>query len=181
MKNIKMLLLALLAIVLTFGLALPASAEGASTMALNIASVMEQGQSAPMVAAGYYHTVGLKADGTVVAIGDNSYGQCDVDGWEDIIQLAAGSLYTVGLKTDGTVVAVGDNTYGQCNVGGWRDIVQVTAGEAHTVGIKADGTAVAVGDNHGRQCDVGDWTDICLLYTSPSPRDRTRSRMPSSA
>ena len=25
------------------------------------------------------------------------------------------------------------------------------------------------------------WTKICLLYTSPSPRDRTRSRMPSSA
>ena len=25
------------------------------------------------------------------------------------------------------------------------------------------------------------WADICLLYTSPSPRDRTRSRMPSSA
>ena len=24
-------------------------------------------------------------------------------------------------------------------------------------------------------------TDLCLLYTSPSPRDRTRSRMPSSA
>ena len=24
-------------------------------------------------------------------------------------------------------------------------------------------------------------TDVCLLYTSPSPRDRTRSRMPSSA
>ena len=27
--------------------------------------------------------------------------------------------------------------------------------------------------------DVGQ--EICLLYTSPSPRDRTRSRMPSSA
>ena len=25
------------------------------------------------------------------------------------------------------------------------------------------------------------WLDTCLLYTSPSPRDRTRSRMPSSA
>ena len=24
-------------------------------------------------------------------------------------------------------------------------------------------------------------THVCLLYTSPSPRDRTRSRMPSSA
>ena len=26
-----------------------------------------------------------------------------------------------------------------------------------------------------------DTSNICLLYTSPSPRDRTRSRMPSSA
>ena len=25
------------------------------------------------------------------------------------------------------------------------------------------------------------WDGTCLLYTSPSPRDRTRSRMPSSA
>ena len=28
---------------------------------------------------------------------------------------------------------------------------------------------------------VGKQVTICLLYTSPSPRDRTRSRMPSSA
>ena len=28
---------------------------------------------------------------------------------------------------------------------------------------------------------LGERFDICLLYTSPSPRDRTRSRMPSSA
>ena len=30
---------------------------------------------------------------------------------------------------------------------------------------------------------INKWQDvnICLLYTSPSPRDRTRSRMPSSA
>ena len=36
----------------------------------------------PMVAAGYSHTVGLKSDGTVVAVGENAYGQCDVDGWK---------------------------------------------------------------------------------------------------
>ena len=29
--------------------------------------------------------------------------------------------------------------------------------------------------------DVADKTYICLLYTSPSPRDRSLSRMPSSA
>ena len=33
-----------------------------------------------------------------------------------------------------------------------------------------------------QQCLVGDaHFRLCLLYTSPSPRDRTRSRMPSSA
>ena len=29
--------------------------------------------------------------------------------------------------------------------------------------------------------EKGDWVLICLLYTSPSPRDRQKSRMPSSA
>ena len=28
---------------------------------------------------------------------------------------------------------------------------------------------------------VPEGEEVCLLYTSPSPRDRTRSRMPSSA
>ena len=36
----------------------------------------------PMVAARYGHTVGLKSDGTVVAVGLNNYGQCNVGGWD---------------------------------------------------------------------------------------------------
>ena len=32
-----------------------------------------------------------------------------------------------------------------------------------------------------RNTEAFDQCDLCLLYTSPSPRDRTRSRMPSSA
>ena len=31
-----------------------------------------------------YHTVGLKKDGTLVAVGDNEYDQCDVGDWKDI-------------------------------------------------------------------------------------------------
>ena len=31
------------------------------------------------------------------------------------------------------------------------------------------------------EIDLNEITETCLLYTSPSPRDRTRSRMPSSA
>ena len=34
--------------------------------------------------------------------------------------------------------------------------------------------------DHGDDALI-EYTNSCLLYTSPSPRDRTRSRMPSSA
>ena len=61
----------------------------------------------PMVAAGDYHTVGLKSGGTVVAAGDNGAGQCNVGGWTDITQVDASEYHTVGLKDDGTVVAAG--------------------------------------------------------------------------
>ena len=61
----------------------------------------------PMFAAGGYHTVGLKSDGTVVVMGRSNYLQDDVDDWTDIVQVAAGEWHTVGLKSDGTVVAVG--------------------------------------------------------------------------
>ena len=72
--------------------------------------------------AGYHHTAGLKADGTVAAVGDNEYGQCDVSGWSDIVAISAGGYHTVGLKSDGTVIAVGNNDCGQCNVSGWSGL-----------------------------------------------------------
>ena len=114
----------------------------------------------PMVAAGAYHTVGLESDGTVVAVGRNGDGQCNMTDWTSIEQVVGGNVHTVGLKSDRTVVAVGGNTYGQCNASGWTDIVQIATGYWHTVGLKADGTVVAVGMNGDGQCEVGGWTDI---------------------
>jgi alpha-tubulin suppressor-like RCC1 family protein len=114
----------------------------------------------PMVAAGDTHTVGLKYDGTVVAVGDNYIGQCDVGNWTDIVEVSAGNGHTVGLKSDGTVVAVGSDMHGECEVDGWTDMVHVAAGGFHTVGVKSDGTVVAVGYNYSGQCNVGNWTDI---------------------
>lgn len=104
------------------------------------------------------HAVGLRADGTVAAAGNNEYGQCDVDKWNDIVAVSTGELHTVGLRSDGTVVAAGDNSKGQCNVSEWRDIVNIYAGTWHTFGICADGTVVTTGDT--QQCAVKDWTDI---------------------
>ena len=136
-----------------------ADAEIISTVP-GISTVICEVPGITQVAGGIDHTVGLKYDGTVVAVGYNNYGQCDVGGWTDITQVAAGCSYTVGLKSDGTVVAVGYNTHGQCDVGGWTDITQVAACYWHTVGLKSDGTVVAVGDNGYGQCDVDGWTDI---------------------
>ena len=71
------------------------------------------------IATGYYHTVGLKADGTVVAVGENDYyaEQCNVSNWSKIVAICADGTYTVGLRTDGTVIATGTT---QQLVHGWK-------------------------------------------------------------
>lgn len=109
------------------------------------------------------HAVGLRSDGTVLATGDNGYGQCDVQDWFDVIAVAAKGNHTIGLHKNGTVVAVGDNRRGQCDVEDWSDIVAVTAGYNHTVGLKRDGTVVAVGENEDGRCDVGRWSGITAI------------------
>ena len=116
-----------------------------------------------MITTGSSNTVGLKADGTVVAVGDNWNGQCNVSDWKDIVAIGAGDDHTVGLKADGTVVAVGLNTFGECRVSDWRDIVAICAGKSRTVGLKADGTVVAVGVNAYGECDVSGWRDIVAI------------------
>lgn len=123
-------------------------------------------KAARFIAAGFWHTVGLKSDGTVVAAGDQDESQCAVTGWRDIAAVAANAEYTLGLKSDGTVVATeytGKYDHGQCNVAGWRNIVAVAAGFSHAVGLRSDGTVVAVGDHDKGRCDVDKWTDIVAI------------------
>lgn len=91
---------------------------------------------------GKTHHAALRKDGTVVAEGDNQYGQCDVDHWVNISSITVGDHHTVGLRQDGTVVAAGLNDNGQCEVASWRDIVSIAAGENETSGVCADGTVV---------------------------------------
>jgi len=115
-----------------------------------------------------YHTIGLRADGTVVAVGYNYNGQCNVSVWTDVVAIATGDLHTVALRADGTVVAMGDNGDGQCDVSGWTDVVAISADHAQTVGLRADGTVVAVGNNDYGQCDVSDWTDVVAIVAGGS-------------
>ena len=121
------------------------------------------------LAAGELYNVGLRRNGTVVAVGDNWFGQCNVSDWTDIVAVAAGPGHTVGLRSDGTVVATEfiesdwEIDYGQCDISGWTDIVAVAAGKSHTVGLRSDGTVVAAGDNQCGQCNASGWTDIVAV------------------
>ncbi|MSU40953.1 MAG: hypothetical protein EXS28_04470, partial [Pedosphaera sp.] len=53
------------------------------------------------IAAGVYHTVALKQDGTVVAWGKNDDGQTTVPaGLSGVVAIAAGQYHTVVLRLD---------------------------------------------------------------------------------
>jgi hypothetical protein len=130
MKDRKSLLPALLGLAVALSLIMSACAPHGDSTADSVAdssctfSAMTLntplGQVTPMVAAGWTHLVGLKSDGTLVAVGDNREGQCNVGSWTDIIQVAPGSAHTVELRSNGTVIALGDNSEGQCDVSGWN-------------------------------------------------------------
>lgn len=121
--------------------------------------------------AGKGHTVGLRADGKVVAVGDNTYGQCNVEDWTNIVAIAAGDWHTVGLCADGTVVSTHPdldrypNLYSAaCDVDDWTDIVQIAAGSGYTLGLRNDGSVVAVGYNdEGKSEEVKSWRSIKVI------------------
>lgn len=116
------------------------------------------------VDSGHFHTVSLQADGKVLAVGNNEYGQTNVQNWTAIKSVSAGACFTIGLKTDGSLVSTGINNEGQCNIQGWSDIQSISAGAYHTVGLKSDGTVVAVGYNEkDNRCEVDDWKDIVAI------------------
>ena len=116
-----------------------------------------------IISAGGEHTLGLCGDGTVVAVGNNKYKQCEVDSWHNITDISAGTAHTVGVRGSGKVVATGDNEYGQCDVGKWSGIISASAGDKHTAALKIDGTVIATGSNEYGQCNVDKWTNVMSI------------------
>lgn len=122
------------------------------------------------------HTVALREDKKVFAVGNNKYNQCEVEDWSDIIAISAGDWHTVGLKKDGTVVSTipdtstpgalytDDGLYiGACYVNSeeWTDIVAISAGCGTTIGLKKDGKIITAGFNDCNQCsNAKDWSNI---------------------
>jgi hypothetical protein len=101
--------------------------------------VLPAGLTYVEVAAGGWHTVARRSDGSVVAWGDNIGGQCDVPvlpAGLSYVEVTAGSGHTVARRSDGSVVAWGRNYEGQCNVPALPaglSYVDVEAGAYNTV------------------------------------------------
>ena len=92
------------------------------------------------IAAGPWHSLAVKADGTVAAWGYDSYGQTVVPpGLTGVVAVAAGPHHSVALKTDGTVV-----TWGIVSgtPDGLTDVVAIAAGNGATLALKRDGTVI---------------------------------------
>ncbi|MEO6996241.1 MAG: immunoglobulin domain-containing protein, partial [Lacunisphaera sp.] len=102
--------------------------------------------------AGYGHVLALKRDGTVVAWGDNSYGQLNVPaGLTGVVAVAAGGSHSLALKSDGTVIGWGSYiNYQQAsppdNLNG---VVAIADIGNRSMALKSDGTVVVWGVNNG--------------------------------
>jgi alpha-tubulin suppressor-like RCC1 family protein len=108
------------------------------------------------------YTVGLRSDGTVVAVGDDDYAGYDVSDWTDIVDVAVTFRQIIGLRADGTMVEVG-NRYNKFDVSGWTNISAFAVGGDHIVGLRTDGTVIAAGESKHGQCDVSTWTNIIAV------------------
>jgi O-glycosyl hydrolase len=108
------------------------------------------------VAGGYYHSLGLKTDGSISAAGRGNYGQCNVpEPNMGFTAIAAGGWHSLGLKSDGSIVAWGRDDYGQSSLP-WPNagFTAIAAGYSHSLGLKSDGSIVAWGRNDYGQCSV---------------------------
>ena len=107
------------------------------------------------IAAGGYHSLALKSDGTAVGWGIPQPQTSSPAGLAGVTAIAAGNAFSVALRNDGTVVAWVTNSVGQTNVPpGLSGVTRIAAGLGHTLALKGDGTVVAWGYDAFGQTNV---------------------------
>lgn len=135
--------------------------------------------NAQSIAGGYYHTLTVCEDSTVMAFGGNFTGQLgngtsspssipvSVSGASFIVAVSAGDNFSMALKSDGTVLTWGNNNSGQLGdgtfiesnvpvlVSGLTGVVSISAGGSHAIAAKDDGTLWTWGVNNSGQAGDG--------------------------
>lgn len=121
------------------------------------------------VALGDGHILGLRGDGTVVAGGDNSDGQCETDAWTDMIGISASPSCSVGARRNGRVAWAGRLPAAEEDAAAimaeWQGIIQVAVTSHVVIGLQGDGTVVAIGDADLCQ-EVASWRGVVDIVAS---------------
>jgi alpha-tubulin suppressor-like RCC1 family protein len=149
-------------------------------------AVTSGGQTVAKVAAGSDHSLFLKSDGSLWAMGNNNFGQlgdgtADNDNYNtnfpeqivasNVTAIAAGGYHSLFLKSDGSLWAMGNNNFGQLGDGTTdndnyntnfpeqivaSNVTAIAAGVFHSLFLKSDGSLWAMGYNASGQ--LGDGT-----------------------
>ncbi|MBN1787598.1 MAG: hypothetical protein JW806_04305 [Sedimentisphaerales bacterium] len=120
------------------------------------------------ISAGNTHSLGLKADGSIMAWGYNLSGCCDVpEPNANFTSVATGASHSLGLKADGSIMAWGYNVNGECNVPEPNTaFIAISASVNYSLGLKNDGSIIAWGKNDYGECNVpGLNTDFIAIST----------------
>ena len=104
------------------------------------------------------YIVGLKKDGTVVAAGENRFGECEVSDWKDIAAITAESKACLGTKNDGTLIVAGDT-----DVSGIDDLAPVPQYDG--IYLKNNGTVYVKSFFINNRDAVSNWKDVVQLKT----------------
>jgi alpha-tubulin suppressor-like RCC1 family protein len=138
------------------------------------------------IAAGFSHSLALKADGTLLSWGNDEFGQLGdggsntnqsapvpVFGATNIVAIAASDSHSLALKANGKMLSWGSDGFGQLGDGGSNtdqsapvpilnaaNIIAIAAGTRHSLALQADGRLLSWGsDSDGQLGDGGTSSD----------------------
>ena len=104
-----------------------------------------------MSAGRWFHSCGIRSDGTAVCWGDNEYGRANAPPGT-FTAISAGNVRTCGIRSDGTVVCWGESSWRHDAPSGTFAAISTNIDDS--CGIRSDGTAVCWGANFYQQADV---------------------------